>query len=49
MATRLGALWECCWVHGIDPCNPGQSANQVVIGSSIAFAIGAWFGRIGVS
>jgi hypothetical protein len=30
----------------------GKLANaivQVVIGSGIAFAIGAWFGRIGVS
>jgi hypothetical protein len=27
MATRLGAFWECCWVHGIDPRNPGHASD----------------------
>ena len=28
MATRLGAFWKCCWVHGIDPRNPGHAKTQ---------------------
>jgi hypothetical protein len=27
MATRLGAFWECCWVHGIGPRNPGHVSD----------------------
>jgi hypothetical protein len=28
MATRLGAFWECCWVHGIDPRNLTTSISR---------------------
>jgi hypothetical protein len=27
MATCLRAFWECCWVHGIDPRNPGHASD----------------------